>query len=140
MKIRTILFYLLILFTVMGRIPIGFAEVRHCNTSCLRSRSEGLPCFCQSENRQGWDLRSHEEDSQTPSSGHTHHQKPGPRNQKNRQVRIMGSKQVQTKGCFFTFLKEHLCQDLNFRCTFIFTSTALTKVWIVTGGRNCLHL
>lgn len=68
-------------------------------SSCLRSRSEGHLWFYQSENLQGWDLGSHREDSETPLSGHNQHQKLGPRNQKSGEVRIMGSKQVQTKGC-----------------------------------------
>lgn len=73
-------------FTETGRIHMQLAEVRHCSSSSLRSRSEDHLWFCQSENWQGWDLGSHEEGPQTPLSGHSYHHKLGPRNQNSRKV------------------------------------------------------
>ena len=109
-------------FTDTGRTHM---QLRHHSSSSLRSRSEDHLWFCQSENWQGWDLGSPEEGSETPSSGHSLHQKLGPKNKNSRKVRIMGSKQVQTKGCSLHTWKNIFAQELNFRCISIFTSTAL---------------
>lgn len=120
------------------------AEVRHHSLSYLRSRSEDHLWFCQSENWQGWDLDSHEEGSETPLSGHSRYRKLGPRNQNSRKVRIIGSKQVQTKGCSLQTWKNIFAQELNFRCISIFTSTALnpsldSNRWqkLSTPEKNC---
>lgn len=100
------------------------AEVKDLSSLPLRSKSEDHLWFCQSENRQGWDLGAQKEGSETPSGRHTPYQKLGPRNQNSRKMRITGEAGSNKKMPFHTW-QNIFAQELNFRYIFLFTSTAL---------------